>query len=540
MDRIWRPRQGSDRPEAERAFQRARELLSSLFAKPSNLQAAVRSRALLSRVEYLYNRNPESLTKEVIEDAFRYQYNARPEVLRFLVEKKRVSRREITLLLARQLVDAIPVLQSEPARSWESAKVMANLVKLVYTFPGCLTDKTLACPLSMALFSTIFPRDLLVSMLQCLPSKREFSAFTLGSYSHLPLHLPLRQQIRTSLSDPRSMEAFDVILKKTDTIYIRRKELTRAEVTEMLPMLFRGTNFTRYLHIETFGIQAATGPNDGSLKEMVDPAKRLLEESGGNSRIQVFSISYNHPQHEPDFSPIQSLLVHMKNLQCLHIFVQPPWKVSQELCESLCGLVKQGRLLDLMVQGETAEAGLLLPLIDAVGKSNTMAYLRLEYLRNQTEVDMYQDEMLTILGRNTRFRLVLISKDAVTIDAFSLLFPELKRRINKTWFLDRTRGNDKQRLIDYTTMLNFCGRGKAKSAQLEDFVEVVSAEAIGRGIGFLKFTGDAKQTMITNLQFGLLRLQPSTWLPVASHSSHGRTLDLNSARKRKATGSPEA
>ncbi|CAB9527956.1 expressed unknown protein [Seminavis robusta] len=329
------------------------------------------------------------------------------------------------------------------------------------------------------------------------------------------------------------MKAIGVLLENVDHFHIDRPEMTNDEITRLLTMLCRSTNSTDRVSFGPKFLQKIA--NTGSLEEIVAPANQELEDAGRKSPIEEVYLEYNST---PDFG-IHALLLQMKSLTRLDIKVSQPFKATKEMCESLCVLLMQGSVVELNLQAATEEEGLFLPLLDAANQSDHLCDLRLQDLGNQAEVEIYQDEILRILENNTDLDLALVCQDIRTmVDETNYLADEtnylaMKAHVNKECFLDRTESDNKQRLIDYKTLLNLCGRRETmeETIQLEDFVGCLCGEAIGDWIvHFLEdVTGESKEELITILQYGLLRQQPATWLPQ----------DTKGSRKRKATGPPE-
>eukprot|EP00797_Seminavis_robusta_P017222 Sro2571_g331570.2 (450) ;mRNA; f:3717-5066 len=443
-------------------------------------------------------------------------------------------------MVAKRFLEAIPLLQSSsPSKVAES---LMSLNELVQTFPEGLINMDVSsplCPLKIVLFSHVFPHNLLDSMIGILPKHESFS---LRSDCWLPLDDWFQQQRRTSLDNARSMRAIRAIVENVEEFILRRSEFTKAEATKVLAMLFRSTNAAERVHIDADVIQ-----EDGSVEEILGPAKKILERIGGGSHITGFSIAYNGIALGPTMS-IQNLLFQMANLTRLDVYVSEPWKSTKELCKSLCDLLKQGRLQRLEVIGATTEAGLFLPLLDAADRSETLTELRLQDLKNQAEVEIYHDKMLRILDHNTHLKAALICEDNLTTNnIFEDGDESMTKQTNKQCFLDRTKGNNKQRVIDYHTLLNVCGRGRAKAegTQLKNFVRMISAEKIWERIHFLDFTVLARWDLVTILQYGLLRQQPATWLvnerkpsTIKNSSRATRARNVQGTRKRKATGHP--
>jgi hypothetical protein len=224
----------------------------------------------------------------------------------------------------------------------------------------------------------------------------------------------------------------------------------------------------------------------------------------------------------------------MKNLTKLNIVIVWPLKANQELCDMLCGWLKMVPLKYLSLFGGADRNGLYLPLIHAANVSQTLTHLRMQSLHSQTDVETYQTEVLKILDGNTRLVVALVCENHLTPRRYFVQEDlDMKAHINKECFLDGNKGNPKQRHIDYLTMLNLVGRSKAKeeSTLLKDFIKLVSYKSLQRHIGFLEFESQAEQELIAILQYGLLREQPSLWLP--------KTWHLGCHRKRKAIGPPE-
>ncbi|CAB9502298.1 expressed unknown protein [Seminavis robusta] len=273
----------------------------------------------------------------------------------------------------------------------------------------------------------------------------------------------------------------------------------------------------------------------------------MLEDSGGDCSIEEFSISFFGDSHPPDFS-ILSLLLHMENLSRLDIHIWDPWRATQVLCDYLCDLLKQGTLQELNVVAATAKEGLYLPLLDAADKSDTLMDLRLQRLQNQAEVETYQDAMLGILDHNTQLWVALICKEVVTNGTLFLnTCGAMQAHGNKEWFLDQTEGSNKQRLIDYNTVLNICGREKTKAEDtcLQDLVHMISPKTLQKKISFLGFKGDSEQELITILQHGLLCQHPASWVSNGKQAqgyTKGRSHKKSTgevARKRRRVTVPE-
>ncbi|CAB9525020.1 expressed unknown protein [Seminavis robusta] len=488
------------------------------------------SRASLRLVQAAYNENPLELTDEVLENAFRW--GAPREVLRFLVEKKGLEEYEICELVAKIFLEAIPFLRS--INNMRSTEVAVNLTELAQAFPEAISNPHSSiphCPLSIVLFSNSFPRNLLDSMIANLP---EESLFHLRDDHLLPEDESFRDNMRTYL-DSHCMRAVGTIMEKVKEFTICRADLTKEEFAQLMTMLCRKTNKIEKVYINCRALEHIA--NAGSLEDAIAPARQMLEDSEGKCPIRTFSIRYPSGHPPPDFS-VHSLLPQMKNLTCLDI--ESPNKVTLGLCEFLCDLVVQGGLQELNVDGRTEEEDLFLPLLDAADKSDTLTDLRLQNLHNQAEVTLYQDKILQILENNTQLEVALVCKSLVTGGVlFEYSGNLMKLHVNKACFLDGTEGDSKQRLIDYQTLLNICGRGcvKAESIRLNEFVGLIPSEQIWDKIDYLDFTGEAKQTLITLLQYGLLRQQPAVWSQKETKLAVCNDTEAPT-RKRKAAGPP--
>ncbi|CAB9504454.1 expressed unknown protein [Seminavis robusta] len=441
----------------------------------SDLHVLAISQASLTSVEAVYELHPLALTDGVIEDAF--SCGANLEVLQFLVKKKELSEARICELVAKRFLDAIPLLQSSREIA---AEAVVNLTDLVHTFPEGLvnSDGNYAfCALSIVLLSTVFPQNLLDSIIRNMP--KEDRAFDLRSNKDLPTDATFCQQMKTTLDDDRSMRAIGRILEKLGCFFMCRTELSRSEFTKLLAMLFRANNITTKVHIIAGAIQEAA--SNGSVEEILGPLRKALEER------------------------------------------------ESEALQVDCG---------------TAEAGLLLPLLDAANHSDTLTELRLQNLENQAEVEIYQDKMLELLGLNTQLEVALICVDLTLPLFFANKKQAMEDHINEESFLNGEEVNSKQRLVDYKTLLNTCGRGNAgaEGTRLGHLVDLISPETIWKKLDHLNFPGGSKQELITILQHGLLCEQPVVWSskeaqPAAnsgqSRQKHPR--ERRDSRKRKAT-----
>ncbi|CAB9502308.1 expressed unknown protein [Seminavis robusta] len=501
----------------------------------SDLHVLAISNASLELVQAAFDADPEALTEAVVEDAF--CCGSSVEILLFLAEKAAyVGNIDICEMLAKRFLADIPLLQSSPANA---AEVTEKLKELVRAFPRVLSEQgeTCACPLEIVLFSTVFPQDLLDFMIELLP---RIELFYVSDNYILPVDdEPFQQQRRTSL-DPHFMKSIGAVFGKVEELHIHRNDWKASELSQLLPLICHSTNSIKKLHFDICPTQEVA--NTWSDPNLIAPAKKTLEDSGGDCSIKEVSISFCGADKPPDFS-ILSLLLYMKNLCRLDIRISDTWRATQELCDSLRDLLKQGRLGELNVVAVTGKDGLFLPLLDAADKSDTLVDLRLQKLQSQAEVELYQDAILRILDHNTQLEDASICKD----DCDSME----ARVSNKLWFLDQTEGNHKQRLIDYNTLLNICGRGKAKAEAtcLQDLIHMISPQILLTEIDFLAFTSYSKQELITMLQYGLLQQQPAMWSlvpketkPALKNGSSGKEgpqeQEGGGARKRKASWAP--
>ncbi|CAB9503036.1 expressed unknown protein [Seminavis robusta] len=176
---------------------------------------------------------------------------------------------------------------------------------------------------------------------------------------------------------------------------------------------------------------------------------------GKSSTVKCFSIDFNSSE-QPDFSILTFVKLNMARLTRLDINICnifQPFQATLDLCNSLCDLLQHGMLEEINVRAATQQEGLLLPLLDAANHSDTLVALRLEKLGKPSEVEIYQDEILRMLKSNTQLEVALVCEGMITENAL-LERSDLAMRAHDTeFFLDRTEGNDKQRLIDYQTLL---------------------------------------------------------------------------------------
>jgi hypothetical protein len=503
--------------------------LRELQGLSSDLHKVILIKASLPIVKLAYKLDPNSLTDEVLTDAF--QSGARQDVLQFLVEKKGLDQNQRSELIAKTCLSAIPVLQSGNHREREEQLAIIN--GLIQAFPNDLTNgdgNNPFCPFNIVLYSTCFPHLILESMANYV--RKSMPAFSLRGDDRLPLENPhFLRVFRPSLCG-RCMKCIGAILTSVEDFSSHHWRFTEQEFSTLLAMLMRASNSAKKVHLNI-----NMGQFNRSMEELIGPAKAQLEH-GGECNIEEFSFSYaaslGVANRRPDFA-LHALHFYMKNLKRLDITIAPPLRANQELCDILCGLLRKGQLECLSLDGGTDGNGLYLPLIQAVNDSQTLTDLRMQNLQSHSDVNKYQAEVLKVLDGNTRLVVALVCEDFVTQNVvFECTNRAMRTHVNKECFLDGTKGNPNQRQIDHLTMLNLVGRNEAKdeATLLEDFINLVSCKSLQQQIAFLEFEGQAEQDLITDLQYGLLREQPSLWVSKGSQFSVCH-------RKRKAIGPPE-
>jgi hypothetical protein len=496
----------------------------------SDLHTLAISRASLSLVKLAYDLEPLALTRSVLQDAF--QYGARREVLHFLVEKTDLDGSEISDLIVNEFLDAADGDDDETSR--ESTDRLEILNELVQAFPEHLISQDQIncklCPVSIALVSRRFPRDMVDTMIDSIPDN-ESNAFY--------LHDSTEEHDPQFILNDRSMAAIGNLLGKIRELNSDRQFLTEKEFETLMALLVRANNATSRVHL---GIWEQ--PNwRTSFDTLLGPARQRLQAARGVCPIRELSfdfsfegkplISWNAEEMPPvsmhHVLSILRLCCDMKSLVRLELRMPSAGKHvdgKKGFCDALCTLLVNSRLETLLLecpQGEdVALNGLYAPLLNAVGSSASCKDFFLQTLCHPTETTKYQKQMLKILETNTRLATVIISDK---LRSYCSQFKSTKYWLIHCldWSVDSTQTDD-QTKISFLAFLNVVGWGKArdtKNTSCEEFLDLLGSESICGESDFTKYFGciegviDRAETLpfVTNMQYGLLREAPTIWLP---------------------------
>ncbi|CAB9502301.1 expressed unknown protein [Seminavis robusta] len=496
------------------------------------------SRATLPLVRMAYDQDPLALTDDVLQDAF--SKGARQDVVQFLVQKKGTDSYQVSHMMGQVFLEAISVLQppqpAQPADNTtttttgdtisQACQALQRLNDLCHAFPESLinTDPNKLCPVSIVLGCTAFPMELLESMIRLVPTNE--SRFTLRGDGNLPTdHTAFFNAMRHEFDD-RCMAAIGLILTKVSEFHCRWEHWTERTFQQFLTHLFASTCAVREMHMDIWPFSF-----DKTLAQLMTPVPSSSSQQKCN--LRDISISFVGTERKPDFSILTPLL----QLNCfdgVEIYIAKPWKVNSFICDTLCKLMGQGRLQSLDLIAQTDSDTLFLPLIHAAHKSQNLCDLRLQNLQHPGAVKRAQETVLSHLEQsNTKLEVALISDSYLTSDTIlEHSGTRMQAHVNPEWFLERKQGNPQQRQIDYWTLLNICGRARARDTKhmpQKELCAIVSQEALEECLEFLDIPVTAKQDFITNMQYGLLREAPTIWLPKSNNTISTR----QSKRKRK-------